>query len=668
MRLADRVSLEIRTPSGQTPVGFSSEFDPAVCAHGSIRQSGCAALAGVVNPASQEPTPPLDAGPQVVDLASWLSGIHTFVGAVNNAAGLGQLISLVAETACKLMSFNFCGVLLLREQERLLIMEASHGFTFDYAESLNRLYPIELEPEGSESSPSTRAFLSGGPVIVEDVATDPLFGPWRQLAAQQGYRSLVAVPLKMKERPFGVLTCYHRQPNQVTASSVELLGILANQVGWAVEAIHLRDLQQANIQRLAEANKSLRQQSALLQQAEQIHRGLNEVALRGGGMDDLATELQSLLDRAVYVDDTHGRPLTAVTRATARPSPLPEVDFSVRESQTLSVSAIHHGEPQAWSVTPILLEGDIVARIWVPGSAAELSELDLRALQEAAVIGALDILRSRTALEIEWRVHGDIINDLLDGGQGQLHAILVRAQQLGHDLSQPNFMLVVDLQLALGADLERSWESTVHLAKSAVLSMRSRTTGPLMTMRDGYLVILDPVKPRTTDPDLNELGDSIRLLLNRALSTQAVRVAVGPVCEEPGDLTRAFKVGRGALAIHALRRDPAGTIVCPELGLLGLLLQIEDPRQLADFANVRLETLRRHDAEKGTTLMETLETFFSASCHLDRTAQQLYVHPNTVRLRLRRAETLLGVDLATREAQIDLHTAFLVDEVARIAP
>ena len=248
---------------------------------------------------------------------------------------------------------------------------------------------------------------------------------------------------------------------------------------------------------------------------------------------------------------------------------------------------------------------------------------------------------------------------------------MARAKQLGHDLSQPHSMLVVDLQLGLGgADLERSWESTVHLAKSAVLSLRSRTTGPLMTMRDGYLVILDPVEPRTTGPDLNELGDSIRLLLNRALSNQDVRVAVGPVCEEPGDLTRVFSVGRGALAIHALRRDPAGTIVCPELGLLGLLLQIEDPACSSGrlCRNVRLETLRRHDAEKGTTLMETLETFFFTSCHLDRTAQHLYVHPNTVRLRLRRAETLLGVDLATREAQIDLHTAFLVDEVARIAP
>jgi sugar diacid utilization regulator/GAF domain-containing protein len=623
-------------------------------------------LAGVVSPDAGESAASIDPSAQVVDLASWLTGIHTFIGAVNNAASLGQLISLVAETACKLMSYNFCGVLLLREEARVLIMEASHGFTFDYAESLNRLYPLELNPESSELSPSTRAFLTGKPVIVKDVRTDPLMNRWRQLAAQQGYRSMVSAPLMLKERPFGVLNCYHRQPNQITDSSVELLGILANQVGWAVEATHLRDLQQANLQQLAKVNQSLRQQGGLLRQAEQIHRGLNQVALRAGGMDDLATELETLLHRAVYVDDVHGRPLTFVAPGDDRFASLPEVDFSARTSETVSASSELDGQQLDWSVTPILLEGNVVARIWVPGTTSMLGELDLRALEEAAVIGALDILRSRTALEIEWRVHGDIINDLLDGGQAQFEAIMVRSAHLGHDLSQPHTMLVVDLQAALGADSDRSWESTVHLAKSAVLSMRTPpTAGPLMTMREGYLVILDPVDVQATAPDLAALGESIRLSLNRALSTQDVRVAVGAVCEKLGDLTRMFRVGRGALTIHAIRRDPAGTIVCPELGLLGLLLQVEDSRQLAEFANVRLARLRQHDETKGTALIKTLETYFTTSCHLERTAQQLYVHPNTVRLRLRRAEALLEVDLSSREAQIDLHTAFLVDEVAR---
>jgi sugar diacid utilization regulator len=315
----------------------------------------------------------------------------------------------------------------------------------------------------------------------------------------------------------------------------------------------------------------------------------------------------------------------------------------------------------------MLLAGDVVGRIWVPGQVSTLNELDLRALEEAAVIGALDILRTRTALEIEWRIHGDIMNVLLDGSPSQFESLTNRAMQLGHDLTRPHTMLVCDIQNLLGTESDVPSEAAVQLAKAAILSMRWQPkTGPLMAMRDGHLIVLAQLTEAAIEPeDLLQLGDAVRHVLNRALATRGVRVAVGAVCRKLTELTRSFKVGCGALGIHAIRRDPPCTILCPTLGLLGLLLQIDDTRQLIDFADGRMRLLREHDASRGAGLVETLERYFSNSCNFERTAQALYVHPNTVRLRIRRAETLLGVDLSTREAQIELHTAFMVDQVAR---
>jgi len=606
-------------------------------------------------------------GDQAVDLASWVSGIHTFVSAASSTASLGQLISLVASTACKMMGCDFCGVLLLREEDRRLIMEASHGFTFDYAERLNQLFPIELDPERSESSPSTRAFLAGKPIVVNDVACDPQMGQWRQLAAQQGYRSLLSVPLMHQERPFGVINCYHSESNQITDSSVELLGILANQVGWAVEATHLRDLQRANTRRLTEESESLRRQSELLQQAEQIHKGLNQIALSGGGLHDLAAELRTLLMRSVFIDDIHGRLLTDDDSGLTKYRELPQVLLSQRSSQTITANDRSDGRGADWSVTPIFLDGVVVARIWSSGNASDLRELELRALAEAAVIGGIDILRTRTAAEIEWRLHGDIINALLDDQRSQIEVLTERAMQLGHDLSLPYAIIVARMRDVVGTDLGRSRATAVHLVRSALISLPCWSApGPLTAMRDGHLIIFAPTDDQNPPADLlSQLGETVRETLNRALAPEKIRVAVGDVCHHVTELPRSYRVCRGALAIHALRGAPACTIVCRQLGLLGLLLQIDDPRQLTDFADRPLQLLRDHDSGKGTALVETLNSFFANNCHLERTARQLYVHPNTVRLRLRRAEAVLSVDLSRREAQLDLHTAFLVDEVAR---
>jgi DNA-binding PucR family transcriptional regulator len=51
----------------------------------------------------------------------------------------------------------------------------------------------------------------------------------------------------------------------------------------------------------------------------------------------------------------------------------------------------------------------------------------------------------------------------------------------------------------------------------------------------------------------------------------------------------------------------------------------------------------------GDTLAQTLETLFAHGMRIERTAAALYVHPNTLRHRLRRYEEETGADLRRTE-------------------
>lgn len=59
-----------------------------------------------------------------------------------------------------------------------------------------------------------------------------------------------------------------------------------------------------------------------------------------------------------------------------------------------------------------------------------------------------------------------------------------------------------------------------------------------------------------------------------------------------------------------------------------------------------LARLRRHDHEHGTDLLQTVSTWLAHNCDTARSSEALSVHPNTLRYRLRRAETVSGLDLA----------------------
>ena len=52
-----------------------------------------------------------------------------------------------------------------------------------------------------------------------------------------------------------------------------------------------------------------------------------------------------------------------------------------------------------------------------------------------------------------------------------------------------------------------------------------------------------------------------------------------------------------------------------------------------------------YDADRGSSLLKTLEEFLHRRGNISATSEALYVHPNTLRQRLRRIGDLSGIDL-----------------------
>jgi DNA-binding PucR family transcriptional regulator len=69
-----------------------------------------------------------------------------------------------------------------------------------------------------------------------------------------------------------------------------------------------------------------------------------------------------------------------------------------------------------------------------------------------------------------------------------------------------------------------------------------------------------------------------------------------------------------------------------------------------------------YDRRRRTQLVQTLEQYLRDRRSIVTTARALYVHPNTLRQRLERIETLTGLDLATE----DLLSLELAVKLARL--
>lgn len=601
------------------------------------------------------------------ELARWLEGVNAFITAVNRPASLRELLDLVTATACDLLGYNFCGVLLVQPEQRRLIMEGAHGLTDEYVEKLNDEVPLSLGGKDEFESPSTRAFLSARPVVVNDVPNDPLMRPWHKLARQQGYQSIVSVPLLLKGRPFGVLNCYSAKQHDIDASSVELLRILANQVATAIESIHLRDEQRANIDRLALANSSLRRQSRLLEEAEGIHKRLNDIALGASGLDDICAALQEILGRDVLIDDPHARRIAPSTEEPASFAGLPDPGLCIPMDDLEEISAVALPGNHSFTVAPLRVAGDLIARIWVNENLTNLTHLQRRALESASVIIALEILRRQATQDVEWRVRGEILEVLLHGRPSDFEALIPRAEALGHDLGRPHRFILIGFLSAHRSHQPLTHTSTARsVRKSIAWATEHIAPKPIVAVDDEYIVTLIPAATADDRQHLNDVLAIERTLRTRnSLTPLAI---VGPICSNLEDYARALRLTRGAMTLQKERAEPGGVINLQDLGLVNLLLQVENTTDLRIFSARILDPIREHDASRSADLETTIHAYFRFGCSVSQTARELFVHPNTVKMRLRKIESIAGVNLADPEGALTLRSALLIDEVSRALP
>jgi len=183
---------------------------------------------------------------------------HSVVAEVASAMlsplALAQVLTIAVETVSRALGAKFGSIALLSPDKRTLEIVAVYHLPPDYPEKVRRTAPLRAD----QSSASGRALESRRPYVVSDVQTDPLFAPWRQLAEEEGYRSLISVPLLVGDGVIGTLNQYLAEPRHFISREIRLLTVVAQQVCLAIERAHLYEQlkQQHDLAQTANERKS----------------------------------------------------------------------------------------------------------------------------------------------------------------------------------------------------------------------------------------------------------------------------------------------------------------------------------------------------------------------------------------------------------------------------
>ncbi|MFI0355562.1 PucR family transcriptional regulator [Actinomadura sp. 9N407] len=158
-------------------------------------------------------------------------------------------------------------------------------------------------------------------------------------------------------------------------------------------------------------------------------------------------------------------------------------------------------------------------------------------------------------------------------------------------------------------------------------------------------------------PAVDDLAPSLRRALS-ALSPALTGLAVGVSnLVSSGELRGAVDEARYARRLAVARTGPICVVGHDELATHVLLLASvpDDVRQM--FKERLLDPLVTYDDVHKADLVRTLETFLLHSGSWTRCAEQLHLHVNSVRYRIRRIEELTGRNLSRLEDRVDFFLA-----------
>ncbi len=439
----------------------------------------------------------------------------------------------------------------------------------------------------------------GEPAFIRDNAlADPRTKYFPELEEER-FQSLLALPVVGRSGDvIGVITAHTEAPREFSDDEVDFLVTSASLVASAIENARLYEearIRVAELEQLTELAEAIAGAGALEELLQTVVSG--------------ARPLLAARACHVYLLDPGSEELE---RVASDPEP-----GNARDTLGLAELGpeLARGGRSTRVAVPLVANDELIGLLVAEGSVrVELG----RTVASQVAVG----LKKVQVIEqlLEKNLIKDFFEELSGGRQrGDLEG---RAARLGCDLSKPHAVLVAE---PVNDALERA--------------LRLAAPGSLFDRREHSLRALVNLTTTSFDSFLERLQ---RIHGDLAESTS---IGVSSLCVGEASFADGFAEAQQALLGTAVLRGEPSVLSYEDLGAYKYLLRVAVDGGIRDATVDAVSRLAEYDAQRGSQLVLTLEEFLRRHGNISATSETLFVHPNTLRQRLRRIAELSGLDL-----------------------
>src|SRR5712691_1881916 len=385
-----------------------------------------------------------------------------------------ELLALIIHETTTAMGTDVCSLYLLMPSGREMLLTATNG--------LNERMVGQVSMKVGEGITGWVA-ETREPKLVSDVSLEPHW-KWVPGLDEERFRSMLSVPIESGPRLVGVLNVQSIERRDFTDEDVDFLRAIAGQVAGILE--------RSELQRRLEA------QLSEIQLSHDIHERFTKLSLEGAGIRSILEAVGALAGGPAALYSPDGYRVRGVGESSDGMPPRLHVPSAVLQAGAREVR-ISAGRPaRAIDLVPVRAGPDVLGLLAVGlDHQAGDSPGRLRALEHGSTVLALEMSKERAAAEVERRLRGDLVEEVLAGGlEGdEAERIARQAERLGHRLPHRAWVVVLepDDDETEAAVLTRG--DRLDAALSGLIRSRMPNTLALVRSASAVFLVPDEVAP-----------------------------------------------------------------------------------------------------------------------------------------------------------------------------
>ncbi|GMG95383.1 PucR family transcriptional regulator [Tepidimicrobium xylanilyticum] len=394
--------------------------------------------------------------------------------------------------------------------------------------------------------------------------------------------------------------------------------------------------------------------------SERIHKSFTQIVIEGRGTNHIVETLYGILNRNVVFKDLVFNRIYIVSKSNKFKDDIENLSLDSMLGKYFNY--------------PVQIGSSIYGYIIVDESkdTNSLEDLDKITIEHASTVIKLNIQKEISNRQIEQKYRDEFIQDLLLNNIRTIEEANNRAALYGWKMDRGLVCVIVDiddykkrflsLEKTKGLEEERDIIFRLITAKMKKKFYKCFYT----TYSDSIVYLIEPDVSPMKDffIKLERVSEEIRKEI-RENSQFTATIGIGSYKESVIDIYISFIEAQKAVRIGRTIYGGDNTHVYDDLGVYRMLFDISQGEEANNFCSQYLEKLIDYDRKNNCEYMETLRCLVENDWNLKKTAEDLFIHYNTMKYRFNKISEIINLNLNNREEKFMIELCLKLLDISK---